>query len=249
VTNVELAALTLAPGLALGSFLNVLVTRVPLRKSIVRPGSACASCSHPLSWYENVPVVSYLVLRGRCRHCGARIPAHHPVVEAATALLLAGAAVKFGFSWDFAIAAVFLAALVTVSATDLERRIIPNRIVLPAAVVVLAAKTTVHPSVEWVVAGVGASAFLLAAALAYPGGMGMGDVKLAALLGFALGRTVTVALLIGFVAALVPSLVLLARHGSAARKMAIPLGPFLALGGVVAVFAGSGLLHWYLKAM
>jgi leader peptidase (prepilin peptidase) / N-methyltransferase len=249
VTNVELAALTLAPGLALGSFLNVLVTRVPLRRSIVRPGSACASCGHALSWPENVPLVSYAVLRGRCRHCGTRIPAHHPVVEAATALLVAAAAVKFGLSWDFAVATVFLAALVTVSATDIERRIIPNRIVVPATVVVLAAKTAVHPSIEWAAAGAGAAAFLLAAALAYPGGMGMGDVKLAALLGVALGRSVTVALLLGFLAALVPSFVLFARHGSAARKMAIALGPFLALGGAVALFAGHAVLHWYTRTM
>ena len=245
----ELAALTLAPGLALGSFLNVVISRVPLKRSIVRPGSACAACGHPLSWYENVPVVSYLALRGKCRHCGATIPLHHPIVEAATGLLVAAAAWKFGLTWDFAVAAVFLATLVTVSATDFERRIIPNRVVLPAAVVVLAAKTVVHPSVEWAVAGVAASAFLLAAALAYPGGMGMGDVKLAALLGFALGRSVSVALLLGFVTALVPSVVLIARHGSAARKMGIPLGPFLALGGVVALFAGSGILHWYLGTM
>jgi leader peptidase (prepilin peptidase)/N-methyltransferase len=249
VENVQLAALSLAPGLALGSFLNVLVTRVPLRRSIVRPGSACASCGHALSWYENVPLLSYAALRGRCRHCGATIPAHHPLVEAATAALVAGAAVKFGLSWDFAIATVFLAALVTVSATDIERRIIPNRIVVPAAVVVLAAKTVVHPSVEWAVAGLAAGAFLLVAALAYPGGMGMGDVKLALLLGFALGRSVAVGLLLGFVAALVPSAVLLARHGSAARKMAIPLGPFLAFGGVVALFAGHAILHWYLGTM
>ena len=244
----QLAALTLAPGLALGSFLNVLVTRVPLRRSIVRPGSACASCSHELSWFENVPVLSYVALRGRCRHCGATIPAHHPIVEAVTALLVAGAAVKFGLTWDFAIATVFLAALVTVSATDIERRIIPNRIVLPAAAVVVAAKTIVHPSVEWALAGVAAAAFLFAVALAKPGGMGMGDVKLALLLGFALGRSVAVGLMVGFFAALVPSLVLFLRHGTKARKMKIPLGPFLALGGVVALFAGPSILHWYLHA-
>jgi leader peptidase (prepilin peptidase)/N-methyltransferase len=249
VADVALAALTLAPGLALGSFLNVVVSRVPLRRSIVHPASACDSCGTTLSWFENIPLVSYVALRGRCRHCGASIPAHHPLVEATTALLIAGAAVRFGWSWDFAIAAILLAALVTVSATDFERRIIPNRVVIPAAVVVLAAKTIVHPSAEWAIAGVAASAFLLAAALAYPGGMGMGDVKLAALLGFALGRSVAVALLLGFVVALLPSIVLMVRHGRAARKMAIPLGPFLALGGTVALFAGDGILHWYLGAV
>ncbi|HEY0417285.1 MAG TPA: prepilin peptidase [Gaiellaceae bacterium] len=249
MTDVELAALTLAPALALGSFLNVVISRVPLRRSIIRPGSACAACGHELSWHENVPLVSYAAQRGRCRHCGATIPVHHPIVEAATALLVAAASVKFGFSWDFAVAALFVAALVTVSATDIERRIIPNRVVLPAAAAVLAANTLLHPSVEWALAGVGAAAFLLAAAVAKPGGMGMGDVKLAGLLGFMLGRDVTVALMAGFVAALLPSIVLFARHGSKARKMTIPLGPFLALGGVIALFAGRGVLHWYLGAM
>ena len=109
---------------------------------------------------------------------------------------------------------------------------------LPAAVIVLVGNTVVHPSVEWLAAGLGASTFLLLAALAYPSGMGMGDVKLALLLGVALGRTVPVALMIGMIAALVPSVWLLAKHGSAARKMRIPFGPFLALGGIVALFAG-----------
>src|SRR5262249_55760728 len=132
------------------------------------------------------------------------------------------------------------------SATDVERRIIPNRVVLPAAAVVLAANTLLHPSVEWVAAGVGAALFLFLAAFAYPGGMGMGDVKLALLLGVALGRAVPVAMMVGAVSALVPSAVLFARHGSAARKMRIPFGPFLALGGVVALFTGTALLDAYL---
>jgi leader peptidase (prepilin peptidase)/N-methyltransferase len=153
---------------------------------------------------------------------------------------------RFGFTWPAAVAAFFCTALVTVSATDVERRIIPNRIVLPAAAVVLVARTMLHPSVEWAAAGLGAALFLLVAALAYPGGMGMGDVKLALLLGVALGRSVPVALMVGMVSALVPSVVLFARHGSAARKMRIPFGPFLALGGVVALFAGTSLLHVYL---
>jgi leader peptidase (prepilin peptidase)/N-methyltransferase len=133
-----------------------------------------------------------------------------------------------------------------VSATDFERRVIPNRIVLPSAAFVLAANTLVHPSVEWIAAGLGAAGFLLLAALAYPAGMGMGDVKLALLMGVGLGRTVPVALMIGMLSALVPAIVLLARHGSAARKMAIPFGPFLAFGGVVTLFAGDALLNAYL---
>jgi leader peptidase (prepilin peptidase) / N-methyltransferase len=244
--NVELAALVFAPALAIGSFLNVVAARIPLRRSIVSPGSACMSCATPLAWYDNVPLVSYAVLRGRCRHCSASIPWRYPAVEDSTALLVAGCALKFGWSWDFIISSVFCAVLVTVSATDIERRIIPNRVVVPAGLGLLVAQTLVHPSIEWLVAAVGAAAFFLIAALAYPGGMGMGDVKLAFLLGAVLGSTVVVALFLGMIFALVPSAVLFARHGRAARKMAIPFGPFLALGGVVALFAGNHLLHSYL---
>jgi leader peptidase (prepilin peptidase)/N-methyltransferase len=229
-----------------GSFLNVVAARVPLKRSIVHPGSACMSCSTPLAWYDNIPVLSYVLLRGRCRHCGAAISWRYPAVEAVTAVLIAGCVLEFGVTWDALIGSVFCAALVAVSATDFERRIIPNRIVLPSAAFVLAANTLVHPSVEWIAAGLGAAGFLLLAALAYPAGMGMGDVKLALLMGVGLGRTVPVALMIGMLSALVPAIVLLARHGSAARKMAIPFGPFLALGGVVTLFVGDALLSAYL---
>lgn len=240
------AAIAFAPGLALGSFLNVVAARVPLRRSIVSPGSACMTCEHELSWYENVPLLSWIVLRGRCRHCGAEIPARYPAVELTAALLVAGSFWKFGFSGEGALAAFFSLTLVAVAAIDVEHRIIPNRIVVPAAAIVLAAQTALKPSPEWAIAAFGASGFLLLAALVYPAGMGMGDVKLALLLGAMLGRTVPVAVLLGMLTALVPAVVLFARHGTAARKMGVPLGPFLALGAVVALFAGHPLLHLYL---
>lgn len=243
--DMSIAALALVPGLALGSFLNVVAARVPLRRSIVSPGSACMSCAHELAWYDNIPLLSWLVLRGRCRHCGASIPARYPAVELVTALLVAGSVWKFGLSGTAAVAVFFCLALVVVSATDLEHRIIPNRIVLPAAAIVLAANSALHPSPVWAIAAFAAAGFLLAAALAYPKGMGMGDVKLALLMGAALGKSVSVALMIGMVATLVPGLYLLARHGSAARKMRIPFGPFLALGSVIALFAGPWALHEY----
>jgi leader peptidase (prepilin peptidase)/N-methyltransferase len=239
------AGLMLAPGLALGSFLNVVAARVPLRRSVVTPSSACMSCGALIGWYDNVPLVSWLVLRGRCRSCGVRIPVRYPAVEVVTGLLVVGCALRFGFSGRGAVAAFFCSALIAVSATDLEHRIIPNRIVVPAAAIVLVAQTALDPSIEWVAAALAASGFLLAFALAYPAGMGMGDVKLALLMGAALGRTVSVALLVGMVAALLPAAVLLARHGSRARKMGIPFGPFLAFGSVVALFAGEPLLHAY----
>jgi leader peptidase (prepilin peptidase)/N-methyltransferase len=242
-----IAAFFLAPGLALGSFLNVVAARLPLRRSLVAPPSACMSCRTEIAWYDNVPVLSYALLRGRCRTCSATIALRYPAVEIVTALLVAGSVWRFGLSVEAAVAAFFCAALVAVSATDLEHRIVPNRIVVPAAALVLVAQTILHPSVEWGLAAFGASAFLLAAALAYPRGMGMGDVKLALLLGAMLGRTVTVAVMVGTVAALVPSIVLVARHGTRARKMGIPFAPFLAVGAVVALFAGKPLLDLYLS--
>ena len=242
-----LAAAAFAPGLAIGSFLNVVAARVPLKRSIVTPGSACMSCGHELAWYENVPVVSYLVLRGRCRGCGARIGIVYPAVELLTAVLIAGSFLAFGWSGKSFVASFFCAVLVTISATDLSHRIVPNVIVVPAAAIVLAANTLLEPSVEWAFGALGASLFLLLAALAYPKGMGMGDVKLALLLGAMLGRTVPVALMIGMIAAIVPSAVLFARHGKAARKMAIPFAPFLSFGGIVALFAGEDLLDAYLS--
>ena len=244
--DVALAAFAFAPALAIGSFLNVVAARVPLKRSIVSPGSACMSCGHELAWYENVPVASYLVLRGRCRGCGTKIGLVYPAVELVTALLVAASFLTFGWSGESFVAAFFCATLVTISATDLSHRIVPNVIVLPAAAIVLVAMTVLDPSAEWALGAFGASLFLFLAALAYPKGMGMGDVKLALLLGAMLGRVVPVALMVGMLAALVPSAVLFVRHGSAARKMAIPFAPFLSLGGVVGLFFGDELLDAYL---
>ena len=196
-----LAALALAPGLAVGSFLNVVAARVPLRRSLVRPGSACMSCNAPIAWYDNVPVLSYLVLRGRCRSCRAPIGALYPAVELASALLVAGCVLAFGLTLRAAIAAFFCCVLVAISAVDLRHRIVPDRIVLPATVLVLAAQTVRDPGLEWPLAALGASLFLFLAVLAW--------------------------------------------HGSKARKMAIPFAPFLALGSIVALFAGHSLLQAY----
>ncbi len=247
--DAALALVVALPGLALGSFLNVVASRLPSGVSIVHPSSACEACGAAIRRRDNVPLLSYLLLRGRCRECRAPIGWRHPAVEAATAASVAACVLVFGFTFRAAAAAVFCAALVVVTATDLERRLVPNRVVLPAAALVLALQVAGRPSVEWPLAGLGAAAFLLAAALAYPGGMGMGDVKLALLMGVALGRTVPVALMLGMVAALVPSLALLARHGASARKLAIPFAPFLALGSLVALFAGTRILDAYLHTL
>jgi prepilin signal peptidase PulO-like enzyme (type II secretory pathway) len=169
-------------------------------------------------------------------------------VELATALLVAAVFAHFGLRGEAFVAAFFVACLVVLSAIDIEHRILPDVIVLPATAIVLAAQIALSPerTVEWTLAAVGAAGFLFLALLAYPRGMGMGDVKLALLMGAALGKPVAVAMMLGMVTALAVGVALLARHGSAARKTAIPFGPFLAAGSIVAVFAGERLLSEYL---
>lgn len=245
--DAALAAFVFVPGLVVGSFLNVVASRVPARRSVVAPRSACGSCGTPIQWYDNIPIVSFVVLRGRCRSCGVRIGWRYPAVELTTAVLISACVLRLGATPKAAVAAFFCAVLVAIATIDIEHRIIPNRIVLPSAAAVLAAQTAIDLSATWVIAAVGGAFVFLLTALAYPGGMGMGDVKLVLLLGAMLGTTLPVGLLIGLVTALVPSIVLLARHGKQARTMGVPLAPFLALGGIVALFAGHNLIHLYLK--
>ncbi len=247
--DVALAAFVFAPALALGSFLNVVAARVPERRSLARPRSACAHCRREIAWYDNIPLVSYLLLRGRCRACGERIALRYLAVELATGVLVAGSFLRFGLSGRAFVAAFFVSVLVVLSAIDFEHRILPDVIVLPATAVVLTAQIARAPdrALEWVLAALGAALFLFVALVAYPQGMGMGDVKLALLLGAALGKLVGVGLMLGMLAALVVAVVLFVRHGVAARKMAIPFGPFLALGSIVALFWGEPILERYLS--
>src|SRR5918999_1945293 len=247
--DAAIAALVFAPALALGSFLNVVAARLPERRSLVHPRSACPHCEKEIAWYDNVPLLSYALLRGRCRHCSEPIGLRYPAVELATGLLVAACFFRFGFTGEAFVASFFAASLVVLSAIDVERRILPDLIVLPATVIVLAANIALFPdrTLEWILASLGASLFLFLALLAYPSGMGMGDVKLALLLGAALGKAVMVGMMVGMLAALVPGVILIARHGAAGRKVAIPFGPFLAFGAVVALFWGERLLAAYLS--
>src|SRR5919109_4065020 len=202
--DVALAAFAFPPALALGSFLNVVAPRLPEGRSLRRPPSSCRSCARELAWYDNVPLVSYLVLRGRCRSCREPIGLRYPAVELATGVLVAACFLRFGFGGRAFVGSFFAAVLVLLSAIDAERRILPDVIVLPSTVVVLAAQIALFPdrALEWVLASLGASLFLFLAFLAHPSGMGLGDVKLALLLGAALGRDVTVGLMVGMLAAL-----------------------------------------------
>lgn len=231
------AALVLGPALAVGSFLNVVVARAPARRSL-GGRSGCSSCAAPIAWYDNVPVVSYVVLQRRCRRCKARISPLYPVVEMVTAALIVASAWRFGLTSYGALAAAFCTVLVALSAIDVRDRIVPDRIVLPAAGATLVLHTLLDPSPEWAIAAFGAAAFFLTAVLVHPSSLGLGDVKLALLLGAMLGGTVILAMMLAFLVALLPALVLLVRHGTKARKMALPFVPFLALGAVIALFFG-----------
>lgn len=245
--NGALAALVFAPALALGSFLNVVAARLPEHRSL-NGRSECPSCSAGIAWYDNVPLVSYLVLRGRCRHCRARISIRYLAVELATALLVAACFARFGLTGEAFVSAFFIICLVVLATIDAEHQILPDRIVLPATAIMLVANLAIAPErwAEWVFAALALSGFLFAVLLAYPAGMGMGDVKLALLLGVALGRDAAVAMAVALLVGLLVSVVLLARHGAAARKTKVPFGVFMAIGGIVAVFAGDELLDGYL---
>lgn len=244
--NVAAAAFVLAPALALGSFLNVVVARVPARRSILRPPSSCGSCSREILRRDNIPILSYVLLKGRCRHCNTPISLVYPLVELVAAVLIVACVAVLGPTLEAALAAGFCAVLVTLSAIDIQLRIVPNRIVLPAAAAALVLNTAIDPSPEWVFSALAAAGVLFAVVFAYPKGLGMGDVKLALLLGAVLGASVSVALMLGLFAALVPAAVLVTRHGVAARKMGVPLVPFLSLGAVVALFLGERILDGYL---
>ena len=169
------------------------------------------------------------------------------LVSSATALLAGACGLAFGVSWEGALGAFLCALLVAITRTDLEHLLIPDRLVLPGAAVLLAGRRLTDPSVEWALAALAATAGMLLVVLVYPRGLGMGDVKLMLALGAGLGLPVVVALFVGFFAAFVPGLALVLRHGRAAGRRAIPLGPFLALGAVVALFAGDEILDWYVE--
>jgi leader peptidase (prepilin peptidase) / N-methyltransferase len=234
-------------GAAVGSFVNVVIHRLPRGESLVRPRSRCPRCERTLGLLENVPLVSWLALRGRCRGCGAPIPARYPTVEAITVLAFVAVALARGIDDDLLLELPFTAMLVAVAAIDLEHRIVPNRIVVPAAVFAVAAAALVEPGElpALLIAGGIAFVALLVAALAYPAGMGMGDVKLAGVMGLYLGAAVAPALLAAFAVGAAVGIAILAREGAAARKRGVPFAPFMALGGLVGLLAGPELVHLY----
>jgi len=234
-------------GAVVGSFLNVVIHRLPRGESLVHPRSRCPACGRQIAGYDNVPIVSWLALRGRCRHCGEPISPRYPVVELLTALAFAAVVLVRSFDDDLILELPFVAGLIALAGIDLDHKLLPNKIVYPLAAYGLIAMLLVERDdlLEHVIAGTGAFAFLLVAVIAYPRGMGMGDVKLAGVMGLYLGASVIPALLVAFLSGSLAGIVILAREGAAARKKAIPFGVFLALGGIIGVLAGPELIDLY----
>jgi leader peptidase (prepilin peptidase)/N-methyltransferase len=245
-----LTVLLFLAGLAIGSFATVVAHRVPRGESFVTGRSRCPSCGATIAAYDNVPLVSWLLLRARCRSCGAPISIRYPLTELGMAALFAATVLILGTddAGQLALGLVLCALLVIVTLTDLERRVIPNAVLIAGAIIGIAIASVTDPGdlAERGFAALAAGGFLFLVALAYPRGMGMGDVKLVAVMGLYLGRAVAPAVLIGFAAGALVGLVLIARRGARARKQAVPFGPFLALGGIVGLWWGDGIVDWYL---
>ena len=242
-------ALAAPLGLMIGSFLNVVAYRLPRGESLVKPASHCTTCGEPVKPWDNIPIVSWLVLRGRCRGCGEHISARYPLIELMTAVVFGAIVLVNGLDTDLVLELPFAAMLIAVAGIDLEHRIIPNKIVVPMAVFGIAATAAVRTDflVEALIAGAGAFTFMFAIALVHPKGMGMGDVKLAGVMGVYLGLSVVPGLLLGFLTGSLVGVAILAKHGAAGRKRGVPFAPFLALGGLVALLAGPELVDLYVE--
>jgi leader peptidase (prepilin peptidase)/N-methyltransferase len=237
-------------GLVLGSFLNVVIYRVPRHESLVRPGSHCPGCGTAIHWYDNIPVVSWLALRGHCRSCGTSISIRYLVVEALTGIAFGLAMWKFGLHWRVLVAWAFIAAMIAVAFIDYDHMIIPNKIVLPGALIGLAASVALDPHDWWVylVSAAGAAVFIFVLIMVWPGGMGPGDMKMALFMGAVLGPGVIVGMFAGFFFGSVVGIYLIVVK-KRSRKTRVPFGPFLALGSIVAIFFGGTIIDAYLRVI
>ncbi len=239
-------------GAIAGSFLNVCVYRLPLRKSVVWPASACPHCGRRLSWYENVPVFSFLALRGRCRTCGAAIGWRYPVIELLTAVMFGAAWWYYGPGVLLASRLVFGCALIVLFAIDLEHHLLPNAMTLPGIVVGVLFSFFTEPGWQASLIGVllgGGVLFLIAETyyrIRHEEGLGMGDVKMLAMVGAFVGWKLTLVTLMAasFAGTIVSLYLIAAKRGG--MKSALPFGTFLAIGGAVAATVGPALLDWYL---
>jgi leader peptidase (prepilin peptidase)/N-methyltransferase len=240
-------------GLMMGSFLNVCIHRLPLGESIVLPASHCPRCMHPLRWHDNLPLIGYLVLRGRCRHCREPISIRYPIIELATGMLFIAVYVVYGPGWVMVQRLVFGSAMIVLFMIDLEHQILPNVITLPGIVIGLAFSVILPPGVRDALIGIAAGGgvlYLIAEAwyrLRGEDAMGMGDVKMLAMIGAFLGwKLMIVTLLLSSTVGSIVSIALIGG-GRATMKTRVPYGVFLAAGALVAAFVGDRMIEWYLS--
>lgn len=235
-------------GLAVGSFLGVAAYRLPRKLSIVKPASFCPYCKKKIPFYDNIPILSFIILKGKCRYCKNKIPVTTLLIEMLTGLLFVANYIFFGLTVQTAIGIIFCSVLIVISFIDIDFRIIPNLIVLPFTLIGLALNIFFKSSIWWMplAFSLGAFLFMLIIHLIYPKGMGMGDVKLSLMVGAFLVRNVVTALFLGFLAGLIYGLSLIAvKKGK--LKQAIPFGPFISIGSIVALFYGGNILKWYIS--
>ncbi len=252
----EYAAIILF-GLAVGSFLNVVIWRLPRGKSIVSPASRCPSCNTPIKPWDNIPVISYVLLRGKCRYCGARISPRYPLVELSNAILWTLVYWRFGMGWHLPVYLVFVSALIAITFIDLDFQIIPDSITLPGIPLGLLAGVFLLPDPMARMMSLGWKASLIGMVVGFGlyygvavmsrGGMGGGDIKLMSMVGGVMGwKSVLLATFFGSLAGSVLGLFLMLFRGKG-RKTKVPFGPFLALGTVLTLFFGQEVLWWYLN--
>lgn len=236
-------------GLVVGSFLNVCIYRIPSRKSLYRGRSFCPDCFKEIAWYDNIPVVSYLILHGRCRKCGSRISPRYVLVELITALMFLVVIINFGLNWDTLKYAIFITFLVTASFIDIEHRIIPNVLNLTFFIIAISFIVIFHRNMwfEFLISSGIVGGFLLILALVFPKGMGMGDSKFMAVCGLFLGYPSIVALFLGFLIGAIYGLFMIAMRKKNMKEK-LSFGPFLALGCAIAIFFGDHLIRLYLSA-
>jgi leader peptidase (prepilin peptidase)/N-methyltransferase len=234
-------------GLIVGSFLNVCIHRLPINESLITPASRCPSCRQPVRWWDNIPVISFLILRGRCRDCGQPISWRYPLVELANGIGYGLLVWQFGLGLPTAVYAVLYSSLLVITFIDLDHQIIPDRITLPGMVVGLAASSVILP-LGFVNALIGlllGGGLFYGVAAASRGGMGGGDIKLIAMIGAFLGwKQALLTIFIGALTGSVIGLFLMVFKGKS-RKHPVPFGPFLSLGAVVSLFAGPAIWNWY----
>jgi leader peptidase (prepilin peptidase)/N-methyltransferase len=254
--NYFIEILVFIQGLCIGSFLNVCIYRVPESKSIVHPRSMCPKCDTLIPFYDNIPVFSYLWLRGRCRQCGVRIPLRYPLVELLGGLTALGTYLKFGLTWEALIYYVFIAVLLVVTFIDLDHRIIPDIITLPGIPIFFAAgfvlpEITYMEAIIGILVG-GGSLFLVAwtySLLTKKEGMGGGDIKLLAMMGGIVGwKGVLFTIFVGSLAGTLVGIAVMLQSRKG-MKLAVPFGPFLSIGCITYIFFGMPLIAWYFNLL